>query len=84
MSLNKSKLQEVFEEANSKFWEAVADSFPEIKTGDMSPASSSKIENAMKKAIQDWYEGNLPVESKKASEIIRNLQMRIARLERLS
>ena len=35
----------------------------------------------MKEAIQSWYEGNQPV-GKSASQIIRNLESRIARLEK--
>ena len=81
MSLDKRKLNKVFEEAEIAFWGSVAESLPEIKTGDFSPSDSAKLEKAMKEAIQSWYEGNLPV-GKSASQIIRNLESRIARLEK--
>lgn len=83
MSLDKRKLDKVFEEAEIAFWGSVAESLPEIKTGDFSPSDSAKLEKAMKEAIQSWYEGNQPV-GKSASQTIRNLERRIARLERRS
>lgn len=83
MKLNRKKLDKVFEEAEMAFWEAVAESLPEIKSGDFSPSDSAKIEKAMKEAIQSWYEGNQSAD-KSASEIIRNLEGRIARLEKQS
>ena len=81
MSLDKRKLNEVFDEAETAFWGSVAEALPEIKTGDFSPSDSAKLEKAMKEAIQSWYKGNQPV-GKSASQIIRNLEMRIARLEK--
>ncbi len=81
MSLDKRKLDKVFEEAEMAFWGAVAEALPEIKTGDFSPSDSAKLEKAMKEAIKSWYEGNQPA-GKSASEVIRNLENRINRLER--
>ena len=83
MSLDSRKLDKVFEEAELAFWDAVASALPEIKTGDFSPMDSARLEKAMKEAIQSWYEGNQPV-GKSASQTIRNLESRIARLERRS
>jgi polyhydroxyalkanoate synthesis regulator phasin len=83
MSLDKRKLEEVFGEAEMAFWDAVASSFPEIKSGDLSPSDSAKLEKAMKEAIQSWYVGNQPA-GESTSQIVRNLERRVARLEKSS
>ena len=52
------KLREVADKAHGAFWQSVSDSLPEIKTGDLDPYTTIKIEEAMRVAIRKWYEQN--------------------------
>ena len=81
MSLNTTRLYKVLRKAEDAFWGAVADALPEIKSGDFPPDAQFDFEEAMKDAIQTWYEGN-QTSDKSASGLIRNLENRIARLEK--
>lgn len=46
--------------ASAKFWEVVADLFPECKTGDLEPLYIFKMEETMKETVTHWVENNKP------------------------
>ena len=45
---------------SAKFWEVVADLFPECKTGDLEPLYIFKMEETMKETVTHWVENNKP------------------------
>lgn len=56
----KKLMEEAVEKAEEKFWEAVAESFPEVKTGDFPPEASFAFGQACKSAVKLWLESNHP------------------------
>lgn len=42
------------------FWEAVAQAFPGITTGDLDPGASQALTDAMRAAVAAWVEANAP------------------------
>ncbi|MGU4699121.1 hypothetical protein K6L09_20860 [Burkholderia cepacia] len=56
----KQRMEEVVEKAEEKFWETVADLFPEVKTGDMAPEASFAFSQACKSAVKLWLQSNHP------------------------
>lgn len=53
-----SQIDKAVENASGEFWGSIASSFPEIKSGDFSPADTIKFENAMKDAVSSWLKQN--------------------------
>lgn len=47
--------------ASTKFWEVIADLFPECKTGDLEPLYVFKMEEVMKETVTHWVESNRQV-----------------------
>lgn len=52
------KLKEAVDEAVLKFWDSIARSFPEIKTGDQSPITANQFDIECTKVVQRWLEDN--------------------------
>ena len=57
------RLSNVLEAAEGAFWKVVAESYPEAKSGDLSPDASIKFAAASEDAIVEWIATNAdPVE----------------------
>ena len=54
----KSKLEKTMENAEYAFWEAVADAYPEVKSGDLPPCASFRFREACREAINLWLNYN--------------------------
>lgn len=50
----------VASDCTGAFWEQVAESFPDIKHGDVGPEESHAIEAAMRTAVEQWLTNNTP------------------------
>lgn len=46
--------------ADDAFWAAIAESYPEIKTGDLSPEIVVQLRTVMEKALASWLQVNAP------------------------
>jgi hypothetical protein len=53
--------------ASAKFWEVIADLFPECKTGDLEPLYVFRMEETMKETVTHWVENNKPVKKQSHS-----------------
>ena len=52
------KINDAVENAQMAFWAAIAESYPEIKSGDFMPAQQFAFFDACKKAVSHWLEMN--------------------------
>jgi len=52
------KLKGVIETAQTAFWDAVAESYPEIESGDFTPLDTVIFNTACEDAIEAWVSGN--------------------------
>lgn len=48
----------ISDRAEEAFWKAVAEQFPEIKTGDLDPMTSSKFSLSCHRVISEWLATN--------------------------
>jgi hypothetical protein len=55
---DKDKVAEIVEEAKQRFWEHIADSFPNIKSGDFPPDATFKLDNQLNESVKIWLEFN--------------------------
>lgn len=53
-----SNIEEVTMAAAEKFWEHVAQSFPEIKSGDLCIDTTLALDDMMLKAVREWVVTN--------------------------
>ncbi|HUT97326.1 MAG TPA: hypothetical protein VMW60_04325 [Dehalococcoidales bacterium] len=53
-----TKVDEVIEKAQDAFWKVVAESYPEVKTGDLPPEAVLDFEEASQNAVQAWLRWN--------------------------
>lgn len=49
----------VVEEAQTVFWETVAEEYGGTEFGDISPDASFQLERAMREALAEWIENNI-------------------------
>jgi len=54
------RLEEAIHLATETFWFSISESYPEIKTGDVSLDEVLDFENAMKEAVKKWVKNNEP------------------------
>lgn len=59
--MEEARIQAALNKSEDAFWDAVADQFSEVKTGDLSSETTIALRQAMEKAIREWLENNLPV-----------------------
>jgi hypothetical protein len=52
------KLDSVIEAAKMKFWGHIADSFPEVETGDLEPLVLNRFDTVIEETVKNWYERN--------------------------
>lgn len=57
---DKSKLTDAVEHAEACFWMAVAEMYPDIKTGDLAPEDTIPLRRAMDTAVRAWLSRNMP------------------------
>jgi len=55
----KNKFEQSLENAIDCFWQSIASSYPEIKTGDMAPEYVAAFEEASREAINHWLWANV-------------------------
>jgi len=53
-----SRIEDATNEAQMSFFDVVAEHFPEIKTGDISPDATFAFDEACKRAVTAWVDGN--------------------------
>jgi hypothetical protein len=53
-------LHSVTEEAIDAFWNAVVERFPEAETGDLSPLTTIRFDQAAENAVAEWVWANVP------------------------
>ncbi len=58
--MNEERVNKAAEEASMAFWSAVAEQFPEIKTGDLPPDAADDFRRAGRAVIVRWLEVNAP------------------------
>jgi hypothetical protein len=51
-------ITEVATRAEEAFWDVVAQSYPDIKTGDMAPDVSIALKSYLENTIKTWVEAN--------------------------
>jgi hypothetical protein len=54
----KEDIHKVAQKADDAFWAVVADSYPEIKTGDLDPTTTGNLRLMMEEAIIIWLNTN--------------------------
>lgn len=55
-----ARLDRAIEAAEAEFWLAVAQAYPEIKTGDLDPGATLTFRSAMREAVAAWLDENAP------------------------
>lgn len=56
--MGSERRKDAINKAENAFWEQIALSYPEIKTGDLSPDVSIPFQWAMDKVVEEWIEVN--------------------------
>jgi hypothetical protein len=56
--VDNQRIETALNKGEDAFWAAVADQFPEITTGDLSPDAAFALTRAMESAILAWVEAN--------------------------
>ena len=52
------EIEDAVDAAEFEFWATIAQKFPEIKTGDFSPADTDKFNKATIAAVTTWLKSN--------------------------
>jgi len=60
MTKPKNDIRELANQALDAFWQLIAKRHPEAKTGDLSPWSTIKLQDAAEDAIEEWLDNNCP------------------------
>lgn len=63
------RFEQAMQDAEETFWASIANSYPEIESGDLAPDVVIGLQTAMRKAAVIWITGNRPVGSR-ATEFI--------------
>jgi hypothetical protein len=53
-------LRSVTEKATDAFWNVVVEHFPEAETGDLSPLTTFRFDQAAENAVAEWVWANVP------------------------
>lgn len=53
-------IKQLTEDALAAFWEHVVRTFPEAKTGDLSPLTTLNLTRAAEAALREWIDSNVP------------------------
>jgi hypothetical protein len=56
----KSLLRSVADEALEAFWQVIVQRYPQAETGDLSPLTTVRLQNAAEAAIEEWIWANVP------------------------
>ena len=59
-----TRISQAAQNGEEAFWNAVASEFPEIKTGDLDPATTIQLLEKMKNSIRIWLELNSEEQAK--------------------
>jgi hypothetical protein len=58
--VQQARISKVMQKAQNAFWAVVAKEFKEVKSGDMDPMQTMKMEDDMMESIHVWLENNYP------------------------
>jgi len=64
------RFDKVIDQAQTAFWAGVVAEYTESKTGDLSPDTVFHFERAMREALTEWVESNVPPFENKTIEIL--------------
>jgi hypothetical protein len=56
--VQQARISKAMQKAQNAFWAVVAKEFKEVKSGDMDPMQTMKMEDDMMEAINVWLENN--------------------------
>lgn len=65
-----NRLHHATVKAQEAFWAAIADEFPEVKSGDFSPAATDAFDSACMSAGSSWVAGNWPETPPTTTQIV--------------
>lgn len=54
------RFEQAIQDAEEKFWASIADSYPEIESGDLAPGEAVHLMMTMKRVAAVWLVGNRP------------------------
>jgi hypothetical protein len=57
---HKSLLRSAADEALEAFWQVIVQRYPQAKTGDLSPLTTVRLQDAAEVAIEEWIWANVP------------------------
>ena len=60
MTTTKLDLKSLVQEADEAFWQIVVKHYPEATSGDLSPCTSIRLNDAQEDAIAEWIWANVP------------------------
>jgi len=69
---NQFKFDQIVDQAQTEFWEKVVSNYPEAKNGDLSPEMVNQLDRAMKEALAEWIDNNVPEPTNKTVEILQH------------
>ena len=61
--MTKAEIRKLADQALDAFWDLVAASLPEAKTGDLSPDRTIRLQIAAEEAISEWIANNVASET---------------------
>lgn len=59
---SEARIARAIENANAALWKSVVETFPEAKSGDLSPLTHYALSEALKDAIEEWVRYNVPTQ----------------------
>jgi hypothetical protein len=57
---HKNQLRSVTEAALDAFWQLIVQRYPEAETGDLSPLTTIRLDEAARVAVEEWVWANVP------------------------
>lgn len=57
---DETRIDAALEAASASFWQAFADQFPEITTGDLDPLNAMAFDEGVTRAAREWLRVNWP------------------------
>ena len=74
ISNDESRLQSTLDEADSEFWEYIANAYPEAESGDLSPACAIALADAQRAAVTEWLELNADSPPQTATVMLHRIE----------
>lgn len=67
--ITEQRIEKAVRVGEDAFWSAIAQSFPEAESGDLSPDAAFALTRAMEKAVREWIDANVTTGKKIRSRI---------------